>query len=74
MKLDEIQDQALNLSPEERLKLANVLMRSLQPTRPATKRQEIAERLIGMAQTDAPPPSDEEVAAILDERLAQKYL
>ncbi|MCY6493178.1 hypothetical protein [Leptolyngbya sp. GGD] len=75
MQLDEIQDQALKLSPEERLKLANVLMRSLQPTpRPVTKRQEIAERLIGMAQTDAPPPSDEEVAAMLDERLAQKYL
>lgn len=75
MQLDEIQDQALKLSPEERLQLANVLIRSLQLTpRPATNRQEIAERLIGMAQIDTPPPSDEEVAAMLDERLAQKYL
>jgi hypothetical protein len=75
MQLDEIQDQALKLSPEERLQLANVLIRSLQSTpRPAAKNQEIAERLIGMAQTDTPPPSDEEVQAMLDERLAQKYL
>lgn len=75
MKLDEIQDQALKLSPEERLQLANALMKSLQPTsRPAAKRAGLAESLFGIAKTDTPPPSDEEVREILDERLAQKYL
>ncbi len=75
MKFNEIQDQALKLSGEERLQVANVLMRSLQSTaNRATKRQGAAARLIGIGKTDAPPPSDEEVARILDEQLAQKYL
>lgn len=74
MKLDEIQDQALKLSREERLQLVNVLMQSLQPTsKTAAKRHGLAASLIGIAKTDA-PPSDEEVRAILDERLTQKYL
>ena len=30
--------------------------------------------LIGIAQTDAPPPTDEEVKAMLDEQLVQKNL
>jgi hypothetical protein len=75
MTLDEIQDQALKLSNEERLQLMNALARSLQPSPKAvSKRQGIAERLIGIAKTDEPPPSDEEVREILDERLARKYL
>jgi hypothetical protein len=34
----------------------------------------LAASLIGIAKTDAAPPTDEEVKAILDERLVQKYL
>lgn len=75
MKYQDVQDQALKLSDEERWQLVNVLLRSLQPaSEPIAERQGIAERLIGIAKTDSPPPSDEEVRAILDERLAQKYL
>lgn len=76
MTYQEIQDQALKLTDEERLQLASVLMQSLQPpaANRATKRQGAAVRLIGIAKTDTPPPSDEEVARILDERLTQKYL
>lgn len=75
MKFNEVQDQALKLSQEERLQLVNVLMRSLQPKSESTaKPQGLAASLIGIAKTDAPPPSDEEVKVLLDERLAQKYL
>jgi len=34
----------------------------------------LAAGLIGIAKTDAHPPTDEEVKAMLDERLVQKYL
>lgn len=75
MTFQEIQDQALKLSSKERLQLMNALARSLQSTPDrASRRQGAAARLIGIAKTDAPPPSDEEVARILDERLVQKYL
>jgi len=75
MTYQDVQDQALKLSSEERLQLMNALARSLRPTsKPTAKREGLAASLIGMAKTDAPPPSDEEVRAMLDERLAEKYL
>ncbi len=75
MTLRELQDQALRLSNEDRCQLINVLMRSLQPKpQSAVKPQGLAASLIGIAKTDAPSLTDEEVDAILDERLAQKYL
>lgn len=75
MTYQDVQDQALKLSDEERWRLVNVLLRSLKPApKPTTKRQGLAASLIGIAKTDAPPPSDEEVRAMLDERLAEKYL
>ena len=75
MTLDELQDQALRLSLEERRHLINALQRSLQPDpQPNVKKQGLAASLIGIAKTNAHSPTDEEVAAMLDERLAQKYL
>ena len=75
MTLRELQDQALRLSIEERWQLVNVLMRSLQAESQATiKPKGLAASLRGIARTDAPPPTDEEVKAMLDERLTQKYL
>jgi hypothetical protein len=75
MTLHELQNQALRLSAEDRLQLINALMRSLQPSNPlAVKPKGLAASLIGIAKTDAPTPTDEEVNAMLDERLAQKYL
>lgn len=65
----------LKLSADERLQLANILMRSLQPKPHSSAKPEgLAASLIGIAKTDAPPPTDEEVEAMLDERLVQKYL
>ncbi len=75
MTLHELQNQALGLSVEDRWQLINALMRSLQPKTSSTfKPKGLAESLIGIAKTDAPPPTDEEVSLMLDERLTQKYL
>lgn len=75
MTLHELQDQALKLSVEERLQLINILTRSLIPkTDSVAKPKGLAASLIGIAKTDTPPPTDEEVKALLDERLVQKYL
>ncbi|MBK1989218.1 hypothetical protein A0J48_017020 [Sphaerospermopsis aphanizomenoides BCCUSP55] len=75
MTLHELQDQALKLSVEERRQLINILTRSLLPkTHSATKPKGLAASLIGIAKTDTAPPTDEEVKALLNERLAQKYL
>lgn len=75
MTLHELQNQALELSVEDRWQLINALMRSLQPKNPLTVTPKgLAESLIGIAKTVAPPPTDEEANLILDGRLTQKYL
>lgn len=75
MMLHELQAQALKLSVEERWQLMQALMLSLQPRpRLTAKPKGSAMRLVGLARTDAPPPTDEEVKVMLDERLAEKYL
>ncbi|MBW4488995.1 MAG: hypothetical protein KME12_14500 [Trichocoleus desertorum ATA4-8-CV12] len=75
MTLRELQDQALKLPIEERWQLVNALMRSLQPEPQLTiEPKGLADSLIGIAKADSPPPTDEEVKAMLDERLAEKYL
>lgn len=74
MILNELQEQALKLSEEDRWQLVNALLRSLRPTSESTpKTKGIAASLIGIAKTDN-PPTDEEVKAMLDEHLVQKYL
>jgi hypothetical protein len=81
MTLHEIQEQALKLSAEDRWILINTLTRScvaealpaLQPGLPS-KQPGLAASLIGIAKTDTPAPTDEEVNAMLEERLVQKYL
>lgn len=81
MTLRELEDQALRLSAEDRWQLINTLMRSLPPQaslqpklQPTSKPKGLAASLIGIAKTDSLPPTDEEVKAMLDERLVQKYL
>ncbi len=75
MTLQEIQEQALRLSLEERWQLINALMKSIQPqSQLKAKPKGLAASLIGIAKTDSPPPTDEEVKAMLNERLVKKYL
>jgi hypothetical protein len=74
MILAELQEQALKLPADERLQLANTLLRSVQSTsQPTSKIKGLAAGLIGIAKTEN-PPSDEEVQAMLDGHLVQKYL
>ncbi len=44
------------------------------PKEVTSKPQGLVASLVGIAKTNEPAPSDDEVAAMLDERLAQKYL
>jgi hypothetical protein len=75
MTLQQLQAQALELSTEERWALTNTLLRSLKPKNSSTRKpQGIVASLVGIAKTDRPAPTDEEVAAMLDERLVEKYL
>ena len=75
MTLNELKEEVLKLPSEERWQLIHVLMRSLQPSFQSTgKPRGLADSLIGIAKTDAAPPTDAEVKEMLDERLAQKYL
>jgi hypothetical protein len=75
MTLAELQAHAIALPPEDRWQLANALLQSLQPQSPKlSDKTGLAVSLIGMAKIDAPAPTDDEVAAMLDERLAQRYL
>ena len=71
MTLQKIQEQALMLPYEDRWQLINALMKSVQPQ---SQPKGIAASLISIAKTDALPPTDEEVKAMLEERLLQKYL
>jgi hypothetical protein len=74
MTLHQLQAQALELSTEERWALTDALLRSLKPQNPPSpKPQGIVASLIGIAKTDGPAPTDDEVAVMLDERLAQKH-
>jgi hypothetical protein len=75
MTIRELESQALKLSVRDRQHLIKTLQRSLQTKKqPAVKPKGLAASLIGIAKTDAPPPTDEEVKVMLDERLVQKYL
>jgi hypothetical protein len=69
----ELQTQALALPTADRWQLTNALLRSLQSPSTA-KPQGLAASLIGIAKTDSPAPTDDEVATMLEERLVQKYL
>ena len=79
MTFSELQKQALNLSVEERWRLVNQLIQSLQLDtehsivfQNASKPSAVS--LMGIARTDSPAPTDEEVKAMLDKRLTEKYL
>ena len=75
MSLQELREQALQLSVSDRLALMKTILYSLEEElRPRPNRKGAAQRLIGLAKTDQPPPTDAEVEAMLEERLVEKYL
>lgn len=75
MSLQELKNQADQLSVSDRLELVSALVESLRhELRPPRDRKGAIERMRGLAKTDAPPPTDAEVEAMLEERLVEKYL
>jgi hypothetical protein len=75
MSLQELREQALQLSVSDRLALMSTIIESLQhELRPRPNREGAAQRMRGLLKTDTPPPTDAEVEAMLEERLVEKYL
>jgi hypothetical protein len=75
MSLQELGEQALQLSVSDRLALMKTIIYSLEEElRPRPTRKGAAQRMRGLLKTDAPPPTDAEVEAMLEERLVEKYL
>jgi hypothetical protein len=73
MTFQKLHEQVLTLPENDRWELINILMKSLRSKPPsAFKYKGIASSLVGIAKTDAPAPTDEEVKSILEIRLLQK--
>ena len=74
MLLEKLKEEAVKLSPSDRLALVSAIMESLSE-RPVSKcdRSAAIERMRGLLTTDKPTPTDEEVAAMLEERLIYFY-
>ncbi|MBL1174198.1 hypothetical protein [Pantanalinema sp. GBBB05] len=75
MSLQELKEQAFKLSVGDRLALVGAIIESLQelPSLPPERSRAI-EQMRGLLKTDQPAPTDEEVAAMLEERRVEKYL
>lgn len=71
MLLQELKEQIYKLSPIDRLTLVSVIIESLQDTAISqSDRSDAIKRMRGLLKTDQPTPTDEEVAAMLEERRA----
>jgi hypothetical protein len=75
MLLQELKEQVLKLPPSDRLALVSAIIESLQDT-PISEpeRSSAIRRMRGLLKTDQPAPTDEQVAAMLEERRVDKYL
>ncbi|HAZ47489.1 MAG TPA: hypothetical protein DCZ55_24300 [Cyanobacteria bacterium UBA11371] len=74
MNLQELKQEAYKLSVSDRLALIEALVQSLMnelETRLPVAKGTLT-GLRGLLKTDAPPPSDEEVQVILEERVEEK--
>jgi hypothetical protein len=75
MLLQEVKEQVFKLSPSDRLALISAIIESLQD-QPVLRadRSGAIQRMRGLLKTDRSAPTDEEVAAMLDERRGEKYI
>jgi hypothetical protein len=75
MLLQELKKQVFKLPPSDRLALVTAIIESLQDA-PVSQsdRSGAIRRMRGLLKTDQPAPTDEEVAAMLEERRVEKYL
>ena len=73
MTFQKLHEQVLTLPEDDRWELIDILMKSLRSKPPLVNRYKgIASSLVGIAKTNAPTPTDEEVKSILETRLLQK--
>ncbi|MEA5554596.1 hypothetical protein VB713_27075 [Anabaena cylindrica UHCC 0172] len=75
MLLQELKEQIFKLPSSDRLALVSAIIESLQnqPTFDVDRSGAI-QRMRGLLKTDQPAPTDEQVAVMLEERRAEKYL
>lgn len=71
----ELKAQIFKLPPNDRLALISAIVESLQDN-PINQpeRTGAIRRMRGLLKTEQPAPTDEEVAAMLEERRVEKYL
>jgi hypothetical protein len=75
MLLPELKAEVLKLPPGDRLALVAAIVESLQDTFVLTpERSSAIQRMRGLLKTDQPAPTDQNVAAMLEERRMEKYL
>ncbi|MGV0029062.1 hypothetical protein [Phormidesmis priestleyi] len=75
MLSQELKAQVFKLPPSDRLALISAIVESLQDTSlNQPDRSGAIRRMRGLLKTERPAPSDEEVAAMLEERRMEKYL
>lgn len=75
MLSQELKAQIFKLPPSDRLALISAIVESLQSTTIAQPdRSDAIQRMRGLLKTERPAPTDEEVAAMLEERRVEKYL
>lgn len=84
MSLHELKEQIVRLSKSDRLALVSTIIESLQEDNQVSKsdaesggrshRTKAIQRMRGLLKTDQNAPTDEEVAAMLEERTVEKYL
>ncbi|MBD2183911.1 hypothetical protein H6S82_17775 [Planktothrix sp. FACHB-1355] len=75
MLSQELKEQVFKLPPSDRLALVSAIIESLQDT-PISEsdRSGAIRRMRGLLKTDQPAPTDEEVAAMLEQRRLEKFL
>lgn len=75
MQLPELKAEILKLPRGDRLSLMVVIAESLQDMEVSrSERSEAIHRMRGLLKTDQPPPTDQQVAMMLEERRMEKYL
>lgn len=76
MSFNELKAQVVRLSRSDRLALVSTIIESLQEDNQMSKsdRTKAIQRMRGLLKTDQRAPTDEEVAAMLEERRVEKYL
>jgi hypothetical protein len=74
-RIEGVLDQVKGWPSTERLRLARMILESIEhaPAVEEPPRRIPLEQVFGLLKTDAPPPTDEECARIIEEERMRKY-